>query len=135
MGVKVTAEEITQQEQNDEVLLGEAVKARAPLAPFVLYGLTWVIFAVVTIVLLGDVPSGSTVVAQAEYPGVLAAALALAIAGPLLALIVWGLTWYRASAARGGSIFSSAMLRAAVALAVGVAAWWAALTYVDMIRL
>ena len=129
------AEEIIQQEHDEEVLTVEAVKAHAPLTPFVVYGLAWIVLAVVTIVLLGDVPSGATVVAQAEYPGVLAAALALAIAGPLLALIVWGITWYRASVARGGSIFSSAMLRAAVALAVGVAAWWAALAYVDMIRL
>ncbi len=113
----------------------ESIQVSTPWAPFALYGAAWLVFAVTTVVLLGDTPPGSTVVAQAEYPGVLIAALVLAITGPFLGFVVWGTVWYQSSKRRGSSLFSSAMLRAAVVMALGVAVWWAALTYVDAVRL
>ncbi len=122
------------QEEQASTLVSGPERVRTPWRPFVAYGVAWVIFAAATVVLLGDVPREATIVGQPEYPGVLLAGTVLALMGPLVALLVWGATWYRARR-RSGSIFASSVLRAAIVLLFGVALWWAALTYVDVLRL
>jgi hypothetical protein len=60
--------------------------------------------------------------------------LALTAIGPLLALVVWVVSWFSRPASRTG-LFSRALILGAVTTLGGVALWLVALGAVDMLRL
>lgn len=104
-------------------------RARRPIVPYLVYGAAWIALAAVTYVVLRG--SNDPLAAQ-TYAALVWTGVGLAGVAPLVVLWGWLSAHRRAEDRRG--ILSSAMLRTALVMALGVAVWWGALVALDAAR-
>lgn len=102
--------------------------------PFVLYFVAWVALAAGAGWLLVQAPSGA-LYATVLYRDVVIAGVAMTVAGPLFALIVWAVAVLMSPGDAHTGLLSRALFRGALATLAGVAVWWAMLAVVDTLRL
>ena len=98
----------------------------APWWPFLAYAGVWALYAIGLALVMKPAAAGGSLFASPYYQMFLWGGLVLAIAGPLLVLLVWLIARRGYEKGRRGGLFSSALIKGAVALFVGVVLWWAA---------
>ena len=106
-----------------------------PAWPFVLYLVAWAGLAATTVLLLTNPQAASVPVEDPVYPTLLLVGLVLVACGPMLSLLVWLLARARALPECRGGLLTTSLVRGASAALVGAVAWWAALGWVDALRL
>jgi len=112
----------------------EPAVSGTPLWPFIVYDLVWAAFAVLLIWQLLALPPDAVVYDSAIYDEMLYAGVILTAAGPLLIVVVWMLGRRREEGQSKGT-FVATLVTGAIATLIGVALWWAAMLFVDYIRL
>lgn len=102
--------------------------------PFGVYVGVWTAFSAFIVWRFIDVPATTALYELPLYRWVVIGGVALTIAGPVLALIVWLLA-IRHPEAQRGALFASALVKGAIATFAGVCIWWASLLILDQIRI
>jgi hypothetical protein len=120
------------EDSREIVLPGD--RAGVPIWPFLVYFALWMIFAGLLVWQSLQIPAGTPVYELDFYGMSILVGLALTAIGPLLALVVWVVSWFSRPASRTG-LFSRALILGAVTTLGGVALWLVALGAVDMLRL
>ena len=113
----------------------QPVGGRVPWWPFLVYFAAWLAVSGVATWLLLQTPPGEAVYATELYRGMVLAGLALTAAGPCLIVAVWLASVLRTPGESHAGLFTSSLLKGALATLGGVAVWWAALVMIDMLRL
>ncbi len=119
----------------DEAETPAPARARVARWPFALYAILWVSLAVATYFLLQGPQADIPAFRQEAYPYLLLGGLVLMLLGPLLSVLLWFVAWRKAKPEDRGGLFTRSMIRGAAITFLGVAAWYAALNLVDVIRL
>ncbi|MBA4369952.1 MAG: hypothetical protein C0418_00020 [Coriobacteriaceae bacterium] len=110
------------------------VAAGIPKWPFVVYVAVWAVYAASGVTVLFSNPAASPV-ESAYYGPLLLGGLALAMLGPVLALIVWMRTRATTPQHLRHGLFVTALVRGAAATFAGVALWVVGLIMLDALRL
>lgn len=105
-----------------------------PTWPFVVYDAVWLTFASILVWQFEQLPAGQAVFESPLYEAAVLGGVALTVVGPVLILATWIGSWGKPGASKGG-LFVSALIKGAIATAVGVALWWVALMVLDQLRL
>ncbi len=106
----------------------------APWWPFAIYLVLWVAFAGVAVWQLEQLPLGSAVYEAEEYALFVFGGLVLAAAGVFLIPTVWLVSRTSAKRHRAG-LFTSAFIKGAGAILIGVVLWWGTIVALDYLRL
>lgn len=100
--------------------------------PFAVYLAAWVVLASASFALLWEEAATASVLWSSDYGLVASAALALAVAGPILSLGAWLVARAsRPEEARKG-LLADALLKGGVAALVGTVSWLIALFALDL---
>ena len=119
----------------DDTPAAPVAKGRVPWWPFIVYLVAWIALIGTAFYLISYEPEALPAFQQEEYPYILLGGLVLTVAGPLLALIVWLITWLRSDKDKRGGLLTSALLKGALVTCFGVLAWWGAIAVLDALRL
>jgi hypothetical protein len=110
-------------------------KARVPWWPFLIYLVAWIALIGAAFYVISYEPDALPAFQQEDYAYVLLGGLILTAVGPLLALLVWFITWLRTPKGSRGGLLTSALLKGALVTIFGVLAWWGAVSVLDALRL
>lgn len=102
--------------------------------PFIVYDVFWVAFAGFMVWRFQQLPADVALYDSDLYPAFLLGGIVLTIAGPLLIFAAWFASWGKPGAHKG-HLFVSALIRGAIATAIGVTLWWGAILVLDQLRL
>jgi len=102
--------------------------------PFIVYDLFWLAFAGFMVWQFQQLPADVALFDSDLYPAFLLGGIVLTIAGPLLILAAWFASWGKPGAHKG-HLFVSALIKGAIATAIGVTLWWGAILVLDQLRL
>lgn len=122
------------------VVADDAVEAEpearygVPWWPFLAYLGLWVVFSGVAIWQFQQIPLGSVAYETQQYTMFVFGGLALAVAGVFLTLAVWLVARTSAEHQRAG-LFSSAFMKGALVVLIGVVVWWGTIMALDYLRL
>lgn len=119
----------------DDTPAAPVIKGRVPWWPFIVYLVAWIALIGAAFYLISYEPEALPAFQQEEYPYILLGGLVLTVVGPLLALIVWFVTWLRSDKDKRGGLLTSALLKGAIVTCFGVLAWWGAIAVLDALRL
>jgi hypothetical protein len=113
---------------DDEMVVqdDEVTAARAPWWPFLVCAGVWLVFAAGLAWIMKTPAASGNLFDSPYYRVFLYGGLALGVVGLLLVLIVWLVYRRRYPKGGRGGLFSSAMIKGALMIFIGVALWWAA---------
>ena len=135
------AEESADESEEQESITTEVAEAETDKGqrvwwwPFIAYGLSWAALAAASYMLLTGVDAQTPAFRQEYYPYLVLAGLVLTLLGPLLAVMVWLVSWFQAGKGRRGGLFTRAIVRGATLTFLGVVLWVGCLVLVDALRL
>jgi|GEM_PF-1301861 len=120
----------------EEAQFEEATNAvyGAPWWPFLVYLGLWVAFAGVAVWQFEQLPQGVVVYEAPQYTYFVFGGLALAVVGVFLIVGVW-LAARTSPARHRVGLFSSAFVKGAAMILIGVVVWWGTIMAIDYLRL
>lgn len=114
----------------------EAVRRpKVPWWPFLLYLAVWLGGVGAAAWLFLSAPRAASIAGESLYPYMLRAGLVLTALGPVLAIVVWFVTWILAERGSRRGLLADALLKGALTTLLGVVVWWVMLVAVDRARL
>ena len=112
-----------------------ARRPTVPNWPFLVYLAVWTGLAGAAGWLLTQTPPGEAVYGSQLYASMVLAGLVLTMLGPAVIAAVWLAALVRSRGVSHAGLFTSALLKGALATFCGVALWWTMLVVVDTLRL
>ncbi len=117
-----------------EIVDASSARYGAPWWPFLIYLGLWIVFAGVAVWQLEQLPATAVLYEARQYTLFVFGGLVLAAAGVVLIVAVWFSTWVTEARQRTG-LFSSAFIKGALVILIGVVVWWVTIMALDYLRL
>jgi hypothetical protein len=117
-----------------EIAEATSIRYGAPWWPFLIYLGLWIVFAGVAVWQLEQLPATAVLYEARQYTLFVFGGLVLAAAGVLLIIAAWFGTWVTETRQRAG-LFSSAFIKGALVILIGVVVWWVTIMALDYLRL
>jgi hypothetical protein len=111
-----------------------AAKYGAPWWPFLVYLCLWIVFAALAVWKFQQLPAGAPVYEAEQYALFVFGGLVLAGTGVFLIPMVWLVARTSPKRHRAG-LFSSAFIKGAAMILLGVVIWWGTIMALDYLRL
>jgi hypothetical protein len=118
----------------EEIVSEQLVRSGAPWWPFLVYLGLWFVLAGVAVWQFQELPHDTVIYETQQYTVFVFGGLVLAATGVLLILAVWLGARMSPTRQRVG-LFSSAFLKGAAFLLIGIVVWWGTLMALDYLRL
>jgi len=117
-----------------EIASDSQIRYGAPWWPFLIYLALWFVFAGLAVWQFEQLPPAAVLYETKQYTLFVFGGLVLAAAGVLLIIAVWLGVRVTGTRQRTG-LFSSAFIKGALAILIGVVVWWGTIMALDYLRL